>query len=538
MENEVSTILSYLTEIGEILWFKQKPELIVCKPMEFIQSLRNIITHNLSKNCPGAKFGQTRRDIENKGVLSFEDFTTIYTSKDFPAKEMWDLVVQLGLGFLLKETVMIIPSLISDKMSEQLIDEEDKLNKDDETLCLNYHFDRDESTVDVYFNLLKKVAKCFFWDDRGGDLRLTYGQKVEKRRLGLVNGASGALKWLTTDVKRPEVFDFLVLEYETNENSVSTPFATHKEIRIHLRPTKKKVTKDMFEIFQKLDTKFTKTLTTDQFLRSLSCKECQKAGQTGIFYLDSNFKIKADSRFCDSGHSISDDIEWMMAMSGKTKSPITLNNLMTRPKEELGLEPFATSQIKKDMLSGELKQGAQIWIYHDKETDWWNPMARCNPYSHCVVYIGETDNVHEVVHVYKAWSAVFRFGIIKGTIKRMDVNDAIKPDQSVFLGHKIEGCQFAGNVLDKIAERAKMCTDPTQPKILFDYDHRMNCETFCNKIFFDLNYAVMGNPIQCVRCFFWCINKIRCCCAENQTLIEQLDERLKEDERLRLYTIN
>ena len=85
-------------------------------------------------------------------------------------------------------------------------------------------------------------------------------------------------------------------------------------------------------------------------------------------------------------------------------------------------------------------------------------MARFNPYSHCVVYIGKTNDVHEVVHVYKAWSRVLRFGIIKGTIKRMDVNRAIQPKQLVFHGHKIEGCQFAGNVLDKIAERAKKCT--------------------------------------------------------------------------------
>ena len=89
-----------------------------------------------------------------------------------------------------------------------------------------------------------------------------------------------------------------------------------------------------------------------------------------------------------------------------------------------------------------------------------------------MVYVGEKDGVHEVVHVYKAWSAVLRFGLIKGTIKRMDIEEVIKPNQLVFLGHKIEGCQFAGNVLEKIAERAKKCTDPTKDKILFDYDHR------------------------------------------------------------------
>ena len=47
---------------------------------------------------------------------------------------------------------------------------------------------------------------------------------------------------------------------------------------------------------------------------------------------------------------------------------------------------------------------------------------------------------------------------------------AIKPNQMVFLGHDIEGCQFAGNVKEKIVERAKACAE--KPSIVFDYDHR------------------------------------------------------------------
>ena len=62
---------------------------------------------------------------------------------------------------------------------------------------------------------------------------------------------------------------------------------------------------------------------------------------------------------------------------------------------------------------------------------------------------------------------------------------------------------------------------------------------FCYKVF-DLMYAVMGKSIKCIRCkletqfpsfvkclgFFGCLIVIRCCCAENKTLIYQ---RLKED---------
>ena len=47
---------------------------------------------------------------------------------------------------------------------------------------------------------------------------------------------------------------------------------------------------------------------------------------------------------------------------------------------------------------------------------------------------------------------------------------AIKPNQMVFLGHKIEGCQFAANVREKIVERALKCAE--KPSIVFDYDYR------------------------------------------------------------------
>ena len=487
-EKEVKSILFYLTEIGEILWFKQKQDLVICKPMDFIQSLRNIITHNLVKQCPGVQFIQTKTNIENKGILSLEDFRTIHTCKEFPADIMWDLITQLKLGFQLKKEdtlrnaqkeVMIIPSLISDKMRDKFVTEENDLNMCDNALCLNYHFDREEATVNIYFDLLHEVAKCFFWEDRGGDLRMTFGQKVENRRLGLVNGASGEIRWLLKDIKKAEKFDFMILEYENSEGDV--PFATGKQLRIHLTPTeevgerRRRITKDVFEIFQKLDKKFTKILPKGlehRMQRSLSCKRCQKEGKHEFFFLNLDLKVKDNSRFCNKGHSLPGETEWMMEMSGKSKTPFRLKNLMKQDKDQLGLQPFATSQIKSDIMAGSLQAGAQIWIYHDKDTDPWNPVARWNPYSHCVVYVGEKDGVHEVVHVYKAWSAVLRFGLIKGTIKRMDIEEVIKPNQLVFLGHKIEGCQFAGNVLEKIAERAKKCTDPAKDRILFDYDHR------------------------------------------------------------------
>ena len=166
------------------------------------------------------------------------------------------------------------------------------------------------------------------------------------------------------------------------------------------------------------------------------------------------------------------------------KQLFSLETLMAQKKSVLGLEPFKSSQIKKDMEEGILEPGHQIWIYHDSETDPWNPIARMNKYAHVVVYAGfqeeitgdQKTEIHEIVHVSK--SSIFK-GIMKATIKRQEVlrvitapdkYGAIKKKQMVFLGHKIEGCQFAANIREKIVERALKCAE--KPSIVFDYDYR------------------------------------------------------------------
>ena len=139
-------------------------------------------------------------------------------------------------------------------------------------------------------------------------------------------------------------------------------------------------------------------------------------------------------------------------------------------------------------MKGTLEPGQQIWVYHDGQTDSWNPVARINKYSHVLVYVGtcqetEQDNieVHEVVHVSLA---PIRRGLSKAKIRKQAVlkviksenganqikYDAIKPDQQVFGGHKIEECQFSANVMEKIKERAIKCSE--KPSILFDYNYR------------------------------------------------------------------
>ena len=122
------------------------------------------------------------------------------------------------------------------------------------------------------------------------------------------------------------------------------------------------------------------------------------------------------------------------------------------------------------MLKGSLAKGEQVWIYHDAVIN-PNLVAKINRYSHVVVYVGARedkngDEIHDVVHVSKSnWR-----GLIVAGISKVDINLVIKPNDMVFLGHKLKACQFAGNVRQKIAERAIACTE--KPELLFAYDHR------------------------------------------------------------------
>ena len=63
-------------------------------------------------------------------------------------------------------------------------------------------------------------------------------------------------------------------------------------------------------------------------------------------------------------------------------------------------------------------------------------------------------------------------GLVMGKIVKEDIFMVIKPNDQVFLGHKLESCQFAANIRERIARRAMVCVDPDQPVIVFDYDHR------------------------------------------------------------------
>ena len=195
----------------------------------------------------------------------------------------------------------------------------------------------------------------------------------------------------------------------------------------------------------------------------------------------------------------------------KNQKPFEMRNLLAVDRSSLNLEPFEESHIKEVMLSGQLERGEQIWILHDSQTDSCNPVACMNAYAHVVIYIGKTEDVHEVVHIS---SAPLTRGLLKAKIRRQNVMEVIKPRDHVFLGHKIPDCEVSANLREEIVRRAVKCTE--KPSILFDYHYRFdrfecqvsnliptlrtNCESFCNMILFDIPHSTQAPyTIRCLR---------------------------------------
>ena len=126
------------------------------------------------------------------------------------------------------------------------------------------------------------------------------------------------------------------------------------------------------------------------------------------------------------------------------------------------------SYLNLDMLSGQLKCGEQIWIYHHSGTNPCNPVACMNPYAHVVIYIGKTGDIHEVVHISTA--SVTR-GLLKARIRRQNVMEVIKPRDQIFLGHKIPDCEVSANLHPRgNSGKALKCTE--KPIIVLDYHYR------------------------------------------------------------------
>ena len=151
--------------------------------------------------------------------------------------------------------------------------------------------------------------------------------------------------------------------------------------------------------------------------------------------------------------------------------PFQLKSLMELRKEDLGLEVFEKSDLRKPGKGGaslDLSRCCNKSKLGGKNQQ----VFPCSSVGAREDRNGERvldrngDEIHDVVHVSKSnWR-----GLVVAGISKVDINLVIKPNDMVFLGHKLKACQFAGNVRQKIAERAVACAE--KPKLLFAYDHR------------------------------------------------------------------
>ena len=477
MGEEEDNILSFLAAVGEILFYKKNPKLknfVVTQPMALVNSLRTIINHTTVDKFSGVANATKKKNLLNKGLISFKDFETLHeadSSRSFTAKETASFLTELGLACPLQGNqgdLLLVPCLIENGQEKKALESKKEMEQSEESMAIRYSFDRTNSSIDVYFKILRVLTRGFVWGERGGDIRFAFSQKIEDRELGMVGCIEGELKWHTEGIQEPHNFRFLISEFE-EEESPGMRYAMLRSIQVHIQGPENQM-EAVHEILMKMDTMFSMDLNIP-VMRSLACKPCQKEGSAGSFDLSDKMLLdQPDIRRCsEEKHKV--DPKVAKVMEGNTeRKPFQLEALMEKEKEALGLETFQNSEIREKIVNNTLPHGEQIWIYHDRSTDPLNLVAATNKYSHCVVYVGPTieegNIVHYVVHVK------ITMGVSKATIAKEDIMDVIKPNQLVFLGHRLERFQFAGNMRDKIVDRALACVDPAKPAIVFDYDHK------------------------------------------------------------------
>ena len=486
IEADVEVVLGFLQEKGEILWCKNTErlkDLIITQPEKLRGILSTLLSQQNIQNIKCMEFERAKDLLLRKGLISYQAFTALHNKlingeEDFSVAQTWEIMAELGLICpLVKDSEIfgLIPSLISSKTAERMLRAEMDMVKDPDSVCLQFACLKNRETQGMYFKFLKDFSRAFLWDETGGEILFSSSQKLEGRQLGTVGGIHGVLRWHEEGIQEPQKFSFLILEWEGTLRSShmedcphSKAFAQHRAIKILLRPEQGSLRASVLEILSKVNDVVSESLGPVR--RLLSCKSCQMLGEPGFFELKEDLQLLSEYEQCSELEHRPEKKILQLRKDSANEKPFELTSLMKIPKEHLELEHFQTSQIKKNMLKGRLKVGEQIWIHHDAESDPLNPVARINPYAHVVVYVGQTEvageKIHEVVHVSKKSMS----GFAKASIVREDVMKAIRPHEQVFLGHKISKVQYAGNLREKIAERALACC--REPGIVFDYDHR------------------------------------------------------------------
>ena len=97
----------------------------------------------------------------------------------------------------------------------------------------------------------------------------------------------------------------------------------------------------------------------------------------------------------------------------------------------------------------------------------------------------------------------------------------------MFFGHKIPALSYSVNIRNKVAERARCCAE--RPYLTFHYDHKNNCEAFCNIMTGVAVKKKLGEQGDgcCISCICSLINCIKIYRPRRRSLKRVVAKRLK-----------
>jgi len=451
--------------------------------------LTQFIRHDIKETLESIEHLNSKdfTDLFGKGLMTercFKSLVSAQKNDQLSEKEIWDFLVQLELATELKDPhSLYIPSLASSDNEVAIKLELEKFKKSWDSVGFHYSFQKYKKTSHLFNSVLSKLAnkKDYFYKTKnpGISFSKSYASKIEERSLGLVAGLSGSFKWSDSPLASiQQTVDFLVLEYDHDNTREEYNFARHKGITVFLKPQNIDPAAFPFHAIRIFDNIIKEILqasndTTedvgDSFERLLICTKCSMDGRPrdsyfrdmgdGFHPLDEMEKCSGITRNAFIGHNMSENQKTLIQNEVNHIGDFFKDGIQKIPKRPFG-------EVIKELVPGD-----QVWLYRDEEE---NLISRIMPYAHVLVYVGYGN----VVHVTKHWH-----GLMTGTFELVPIKDIMKKEkkrekQPVFLGHEIPEFKHAFNFRDTIANRALACAKP--PQLVFDYDHKSNCEAFAN----------------------------------------------------------
>jgi len=335
--DDVKTMLRYFEERKEILWFEKIEGKIITDPMELVKAIRTVINHTVLEHLDGADNDDARRDLDLKGVITFNTFDKIYQSaglNPFKSSEIWSFLKTLGLAYPLQgegsEEFVLIPSLINNK-TENINDMmKDKKTMEDSstTMVLQYTSKHSYQSTRIFYDFVRTFVDTFLTEGDLSNITRSYSQKVESRELGLVAGIQGVID------KYHQRFHFMLLFYETplinRHGMVEGSFVREGSVQIYIQPiiedTSKAVTITILrELDQQLNSK------TQNTHRSMPCKKCKEEGREGSFKVDKLLEKLYNTCNTIERHELGDDTRQLWDELWDDICPICLDKLFVAP---------------------------------------------------------------------------------------------------------------------------------------------------------------------------------------------------------------